>query len=113
MAEVAELRDQGQYEEAEKIQAVVVVGVVRILGFERPNSLTCMNTLLAIWEYQGMEDSTRGKVFLDFLKNAVSRTTQRHSELEETSNNTLALGEASECQRGREFNCHNCAMIQV
>ena len=78
------LIDQCRYKEAEKIQLVVVVGMVRILEFEYPNSLTCMNKLLAIWEYQGVEESAMGKAVLNLLENAVSRTTQRHSELEET-----------------------------
>ncbi|KAK5262848.1 hypothetical protein LTR96_011678 [Exophiala xenobiotica] len=81
----AVLSDQCQHEEAEKIQAVVVVGMLRNFG------------LLGIWEYQGMEESAREKSLLELVENGASRTSYRHSELEETSGNTLADGEASEC----------------
>jgi hypothetical protein len=67
-----------------------------------------MNTLLAIWEYQGMEKSARGKTLLELLENAVSRTTQRHSELKETSDNTLADVGAADCQWHTEVDCPNC-----
>jgi len=38
-----------------------------------------------------MEESAKRKALLKLLENGVSRTTQQHSELEETSDNTLGV----------------------
>jgi len=67
-----------------------------------------MNTLLAIWEYQGMEESTRKEELIKLFKRAVNRTIQSDLELKETSDNTPADDEASECQGRAELDCENC-----
>jgi hypothetical protein len=61
------LVDQGQYKEAEKFQAVVIVGILRIFGSDHPDSKTCMNTMLTIWNTKAWRNVPWKKRFLNSL----------------------------------------------
>ena len=80
---------QGKEKEAEQIYRGVIEVMKRVLGKEHPDTLGSMNDLSEV---------LREKALRELLENTVSRTTQRHPGLEETSDNTRADDEASECQ---------------
>ena len=49
-------QNQGRWDEAEKLQVVVMETTKRVLGNEHPDTLTCMADLAATFQNQGRWD---------------------------------------------------------